>query len=238
MHGVARRTLLNTLVQILAFLALAAMVAMTAVITKQVQARGRLAALVEVRSGDRANNVQLGAAADDLELMTIADPLAVEAEEYWGEEVAGSIDPDEGVHTLDSTHPPGTRFFNGRPVRPARTIQMLVTAYSPDEISCGKWADGITASLHSVHTNAHRLVASDPRVLPMGSMISVPGYDNNQVVPVLDKGGKIKGNRLDVLFPTHGAARQWGVRRISVTVWEYADGKPPENWRRIRDSRL
>jgi len=41
-------------------------------------------------------------------------------------------------------------------------------------------------------------------------MISVPGYDKGRIVPVLDKGGAIKGARLDVLFATHEAARQWG----------------------------
>jgi 3D (Asp-Asp-Asp) domain-containing protein len=129
------------------------------------------------------------------------------------------------------------RYFNGRPVRPARTISMLVTAYTPDEFCCAGSADGITASLHHVTTNGHALVAADSRVLPLGSMITVPGYDDNQIVPVLDRGGKIKGNRLDVLFPDRQTAKAWGVRRIKVTVWEYADGKGKENWRKVRDSK-
>ena len=47
-------------------------------------------------------------------------------------------------------------------------------------------------------------------MLALGSMISVPGYDKGQIVPVLDKDGAIKGARLDVLFATHEAARQCG----------------------------
>lgn len=129
---------------------------------------------------------------------------------------------------------PRTRFFNGRPIRPARTITMVVTAYSPDERSCGDSADGITATLHHVETNAFRLVAADTRLLPFGSMISIPGYDAGRVVPVLDRGGAIKGHRLDVLFPTHEQARAWGVRKLRVTVWEYADGKPKDDPRRLR----
>lgn len=115
------------------------------------------------------------------------------------------------------------RWFDGRPVRPARTIWMRVTAYSPDARSCGKWADGQTATLHSVWTNGMRLVAADTRVLPYGSIITVPGYADDEIVPVLDCGGAIKGNRLDVLYPTHEIARAWGVRDVAVTVWEYAD---------------
>ncbi len=133
--------------------------------------------------------------------------------------------------------PKGTRFFNGRPIRPVKTMKMVVTAYSPDARSCGKYADGITATLHSVHTNGHRLVAADPRVLAYGSMLTVPGYDSGNVVPVLDCGGAIKGNRLDLLFPTHEQARKWGRKTVTVTVWGYADGKPAPNPRKAREGK-
>ena len=102
---------------------------------------------------------------------------------------------------------------------------MLVTAYSPDARSCGKHADGITASGYSVWTNGMKLVAADTDVLPFGSMVSIPGYDDGEVVPVLDRGGAIKGNRLDVLYATHERALQWGAQWLEVTVWEYADGR-------------
>lgn len=113
--------------------------------------------------------------------------------------------------------------FNGRPLRVARTMTMLVTAYSPDARSCGKWADGNTASGYSVWTNGMKLVAADTRLLPFGSIISIPGYNGGKPVPVLDRGGKIKGHRLDVLYPTHEIARQWGAQRLTVTIYEYAD---------------
>jgi 3D (Asp-Asp-Asp) domain-containing protein len=118
------------------------------------------------------------------------------------------------------------RWFNGRPIRPARVMSMTVTAYSPDKRSCGRHADGITASGYSVWTNGMKLVAADTNLLPLGSLVSIPGYDGDRVVPVLDRGGKIKGRRLDVLYPSHETALQWGVQRLDVTVWEYADGKP------------
>jgi 3D (Asp-Asp-Asp) domain-containing protein len=111
---------------------------------------------------------------------------------------------------------------------------MVVTAYSPDERSCGDSADGMTATLHSVETNGFALVAADPTVLRYGSMLTVPGYDEDRIVPVLDCGGAIKGRRLDVLYPTHERARQWGRRTLKVTVWEYADGLPAENPRKLR----
>ena len=116
------------------------------------------------------------------------------------------------------------RWFDGRRVTPARTLWMRVTAYSPDPRSTAPFDDGLTSSLKSVWTNGMRLVAADPRVLPEGALVSVPGYHGAEVVPVLDRGGAIKGHRLDVLYPTHERALSWGSRWLSVTVWQYADG--------------
>lgn len=157
----------------------------------------------------------------------INDPLAVEVESTPIDQV------DASLFVADTS----IRFFNGRPVRPARTITMRVTGYSPDEASCPGTADNITSSNHDVFTNAMKLVAADSRVLPLGSIISVPGYDNNNVVPVLDRGGAIKGNKLDLLFPTHNSALKWGAKTLTVTVYEYADGLPADDYRKIRDSR-
>jgi 3D (Asp-Asp-Asp) domain-containing protein len=104
--------------------------------------------------------------------------------------------------------------------------------------------------MHCVTTNAHLLIAADPDVLAYGSMLTVPGYGlalestagassvatlrEEPIVPVLDCGGAIKGFRLDLLYPTHEEALEWGVRFVPVTVWEYADGKPKPNPRRLR----
>jgi 3D (Asp-Asp-Asp) domain-containing protein len=129
--------------------------------------------------------------------------------------------------------PPQMALYNGRPVRAVATLRMRVTAYSPDWRSCGASADGITASGYSVLTNGGFMVAADPRVLPLGSLVSVPGYDGGAVVPVLDTGGAIKGDRLDVLYPTHEVAMCWGIQDVDVVVWEYADGLP-SGFRRVR----
>jgi 3D (Asp-Asp-Asp) domain-containing protein len=199
--------------------------AASAVVIKEFTSRGTGPALVAIDGPAAAQPEQ--APSNPLK---IADPLV--------EETTVKSEPAaEITKTEEATQDLSVRWFNGRQVRPARTISMLVTAYSPDEKSCPGSADGITASLHNVSTNAHKMVAADSRILPLGSMITIPGYDTGQIVPVLDRGGKIKGNHLDVLFPTDAEARKWGVRRINVTVWEYADGQGAENWRAIRDSK-
>ncbi|MDC0429190.1 3D domain-containing protein [Phycisphaerales bacterium] len=137
------------------------------------------------------------------------------------------VKPTDGATTVplaDTTLTP--RFHDGRPIIPVKSLRMRVTAYSPDHRSCGDQADGITASGYSVQTNGGRLVAADRRMFKFGELISIPGYAAEHVVPVLDRGGAIKGNRIDVLYPTHERAMQWGVKHLIVTVWAYADGQP------------
>lgn len=184
-----------------------------------------------------AGSVQQGAA-----LMQLAEPTVMDASASAEPRVIAAPEaaPGNGVSAdgLQASSPsasslsvpsvievrPESSFsFDDRPLKVVKTINMKVTAYSPDARSCGKWADGITFSGKSVWTNGMQLVAADRRVLPIGSVISVPGYAGGRPVPVLDIGGAIKGNRLDVLFPTHAEARQWGVRTIQVVVYAYAD---------------
>lgn len=99
-------------------------------------------------------------------------------------------------------------------------IWMEVTAYCPCTKCCGEQAAGITASGKTVRHNNGRFVAADTRLLPFGTELSIPGYHGGQAVPVLDRGGAIKGNRLDVYFPTHQEALNWGRQRLPVTVVE------------------
>jgi len=173
-----------------------------------------------MRSEARASEPALGCVAAPLEAAPAAEAEPVmEAAEAMK---VGTWHDEEGVEYF-TPEPGHVRYYNGRPIRPARTVWMVTTAYSPDHRSCGKWADGVTASLKSVWTNAMQSVAADTTVLPFGSLVSVPGYAGDDVVPVLDRGGAIKGARLDLLYPTHKIARQWGVQRLQVTIWEYAD---------------
>ena len=46
----------------------------------------------------------------------------------------------------------------------------------------------------------------------------IEGYNASKAVKVYDRGGAIKGNKLDVFFHTHQAALEWGVRYIDVKV--------------------
>jgi len=64
---------------------------------------------------------------------------------------------------------------------------------------------------------AHGTIAADTSVLPFGTIVYVPGYGYGRVE---DRGGAIKGNRLDLWFPTHAEAQAWGRKRMNVRVWK------------------
>jgi 3D (Asp-Asp-Asp) domain-containing protein len=99
-----------------------------------------------------------------------------------------------------------------------RVIMMEVTAYCPCKKCCGPGAQGLTASGRGVNHNNGLFVAADTRLLPFYTKLKIPGYASDRPVQVLDRGGAIKGNRLDVFFPTHKQARAWGRQNIAVEI--------------------
>jgi 3D (Asp-Asp-Asp) domain-containing protein len=105
-------------------------------------------------------------------------------------------------------------------IKGGRVMWMEVTAYCACRKCCGASAKGITASGRSVAYNRGKFVAADIGVLPFGTELRIPGYNDGQPVEVIDKGGAIKGNRLDVHFPSHRAALEWGRQWVPVVVNE------------------
>lgn len=191
--------------------------ALTIVVTSAVftKERGSLPALAQIKTPTPSVQVQAPAITPVAQFAPPANPID---EEAIAQAIELTAEPAE-IEPQDTS----LRWFDGRAVRPVRTIYMTVTGYSPDARSCGEYADNKTAIMYSVWTNGMNLVAADPRVLPYRSLISVPGYAGSEIVPIMDCGGAIKGSRLDLLYPTHEMALQWGIRQLPVTVWEYVD---------------
>jgi 3D (Asp-Asp-Asp) domain-containing protein len=53
---------------------------------------------------------------------------------------------------------------------------------------------------------------------PFGTEMIIHGYKSGKAVKVLDRGGVIRGNRLDVFFDSHQEALKWGVRHLDVKI--------------------
>lgn len=97
-----------------------------------------------------------------------------------------------------------------------------VSAYCAGECCCGRYADYQTASGHDIK-HGDKFIAA-PKEIPFGTWIQVPGYNDGKPAEVLDRGGAIKGKRLDIFFEDdeiigctgHQKALEWGVKYLPI----------------------
>ncbi|WP_461203279.1 3D domain-containing protein [Enterococcus sp. N342-3-1-2] len=93
------------------------------------------------------------------------------------------------------------------------TLTMESTAYSSDPADT-LGGGTVTATGQNLLENP-MAVAVDPSVIPLGTRLYVEGYGE---AIASDTGGAIKGNIIDVHFPTNSQAEQWGRRTVKVTI--------------------
>jgi 3D (Asp-Asp-Asp) domain-containing protein len=60
------------------------------------------------------------------------------------------------------------------------------------------------------------VIAVDPTVIPLGTRVYVPGYGP---AVAADVGSAIKGSIIDLWMPSTAAARAWGRRTVTITVY-------------------
>lgn len=86
------------------------------------------------------------------------------------------------------------------------------TAYTPYCAGCS----GISAAGVNLRANPDlKLVAVDPRVIPLGTKVWVEGYG---YAVAGDTGGAIKGNKIDILVQTKTQANSWGRKKVRIKV--------------------
>ena len=98
-----------------------------------------------------------------------------------------------------------------KPSRQTKTLTMVVTAYASTDADCGKH-DGITATGSKAGSGT---VAADWQVLSPGTRLEIPGYGQGVVA---DRGGGIRGNKLDVWMPDRNQCFKWGKKKLEVRV--------------------
>lgn len=95
----------------------------------------------------------------------------------------------------------------------ARTLTVVATGYCPC-YKCNYPFYGQPSYLG--YPLRKGIVAVDPKVIPMGSRLYIPGYGEGIAA---DQGGAIKGNRIDLCFSTHQEALNWGIKTVTITVY-------------------
>ncbi len=77
---------------------------------------------------------------------------------------------------------------------------------------------GITATGIDLKKNPDvKVIAVDPKVIKLGTKVHVEGYG---YAIAADKGSAIKGNKIDVFFPTKSEAYKWGRKDVKIKILE------------------
>lgn len=104
------------------------------------------------------------------------------------------------------------------------------TAYCPCEKCCGKWAknrsNGIVYTANGEVAKEGVTIAADWDVLSPGTEVEIEGIGTRKVQ---DRGGAIRGNRIDIYFETHEQALKFGVQEVQLRIIENVEPKDEFN---------
>ncbi|MBQ6998168.1 MAG: DUF348 domain-containing protein [Clostridia bacterium] len=106
---------------------------------------------------------------------------------------------------------------DGKTYTYSKVITCTATAYDASYESNGPWGP-ITATGKAL---ASGMVAVDPRVIPLGTKLYIEAPDGSWVYGYSvaeDTGGAIKGNKVDLFFPSSYKVRQFGRRTANVYI--------------------
>ena len=96
------------------------------------------------------------------------------------------------------------------PAAQGKTLVVSATAYSRHEAGLSNFtATGIDLSVNPM------VIAVDPSVIPLGSLVSVPGYG---IAIAGDTGGAIVGNKIDLHMEDLNAALSFGRQTLTITI--------------------
>lgn len=100
-------------------------------------------------------------------------------------------------------------------------MTFIATAYCPCEKCCGKWAknrpNGVVYTASGEIAQEGITLAADWNVLPKGTKVEIKGLGSRVVQ---DRGGAIRGNRIDIYFDSHQKALEFGVQEVQLKIEE------------------
>lgn len=94
-----------------------------------------------------------------------------------------------------------------------RVLTMSASAYDPSPATIGRGATGRTATGQRA---GYGVVAVDPQVIPLNTLVFVEGYG---FALACDTGGAIKGNRIDLCYGSRSQALRFGRKQVKVHVF-------------------
>jgi len=112
--------------------------------------------------------------------------------------------PKKKVVIPNTTPAPEAQSFEVSNMNVSRSINIESTAYT---FTGNKTATGIEPR--------QGIIAVDPKIIALGSKVYVEGYG---YAIAADTGGDIRGNRIDVFFPTLSQCISWGRKYVRIYV--------------------
>ena len=92
-----------------------------------------------------------------------------------------------------------------------RSFRVIATAYSP----INTLMEGGRYTFTERDGRAVHGIAVDPRLIPIGSQLWIPGYGH---AVADDTGGRIRGHHVDVRIQDYDRMLRWGCRKLQIYV--------------------
>ncbi|WP_047152491.1 3D domain-containing protein [Aneurinibacillus tyrosinisolvens] len=133
-------------------------------------------------------------------------PITKKAVKHYQKDYDLHVDGIVGSHTFRVLHK------DTQKAKPGKKIKVLSTAYTAYCEGC----IGITKKGTNLRKHPEKkVIAVDPKVIPLGSMVYVEGYGT---AIADDIGGAIDGREIDVFFAKESDALEWGRKPIHIKV--------------------
>ncbi|MDD1513787.1 LysM peptidoglycan-binding and 3D domain-containing protein [Priestia megaterium] len=131
-----------------------------------------------------------------------------------GGQAAAQAKPSTSATTAPST--PSTSTPAPAPVQESKSVSKEITVEATAYTAYCAGCSGITATGIDLRSNPNRkVIAVDPRVIPLGSRVYVEGYGE---AIAGDTGGAIKGTRVDLFMASQSSALNWGRKTVKLQI--------------------
>ena len=140
--------------------------------------------------------------------------ISVNQLKAWNNLRSDVIKPNQVLKVQNTTRTSTVKQASTAKTASSKTMTVKATAYTANCKGCS----GITATGINLKKNpSAKVIAVDPKVIPLGTKVHVEGYGE---AIAGDRGGAIKGNKIDVFIPSKQKAINWGVKTVKVQVYK------------------
>lgn len=157
---------------------------------------------------------------DTLYSIAAMHEITVKELKAWNDVKSDVIHPDQNLNVVKTDTNAKKQSKANVAKTPSRSdddnvvkeIMVSASAYTANCNGCS----GITSTGINLKQNPDvKVIAVDPSIIPLGTKVYVEGYG---YAIAGDTGGAIKGNKIDVFFPSKSEAFKWGRKQVKIKI--------------------